>query len=138
MYDSSRFFQACVIPYRKNGEQIEFCLITSKKTQKWSLPKGTIRSEDTVSETIQRQALKEAGLHGEIMDDPLGSYEYLKWEERLAVVALLMHVHQCDDEWTDMDVRKRSWVSKDEAIKLLTKDDHKKLIKAAWDRIQAS
>jgi 8-oxo-dGTP pyrophosphatase MutT (NUDIX family) len=138
MYDSSRFYQACAIPYRNDGEQIEFCLITSKKTQKWSLPKGTIRSEDTVSETIQRQTLKEAGLHGKIMDKPIGSYEYLKWEETLAVVALLVHVHQCDEEWADMDERKRCWVSKDEAIKLLAKDDHKKLIQDAWDRIQAT
>ena len=138
MHDSSRFFQACAVPYRDNGEQIEFCLITSKKMGKWSLPKGSIRDDDTPSETIRRQALREAGLHGEIMDEPLGSYEYWKWDEMLAVVVLLMHVHQCDEEWTDMDVRKRCWVSKDKAIKLLAKDDHKKLIQAAWDRIHAS
>jgi ADP-ribose pyrophosphatase YjhB (NUDIX family) len=136
MYDSDRFFQACAVPYRRNNDQIEFCLITSKKTQKWSLPKGTIRTEDNaVSDTVLRQALKEAGLHGETMDKPLGSYEYRKWEELLEVVVLLMHVTQCDDEWPDMDVRKRCWVDKDEALKLLAKDEHKKLVRAAWERI---
>lgn len=137
MYDSDRFYQACVIPYRAaEGNGVEFCLITSRKSGKWSLPKGTIRSEETVSDTITRQANKEAGIRGEFIDSPIGTYTYSKWETLLEVVVLLMKVHECDEEWPDMKLRKRCWVSATEALELLAKDDHKKLLKKAIERIE--
>lgn len=135
MFDSDRFYQACVIPYRSSDMGIEFCLITSKKSGKWSLPKGTIRSEETVSETIARQAHKEAGLRGELIEDPVGTYSYHKWETILEVVVLMMNVNECSDEWPDAEARKRRWVTSEEALSLLSKDDLKKLLRKAVERL---
>lgn len=131
MFDSDRFYQACAIPYRFGDNGIEFCLVTSRKSGKWSLPKGTIRSEDTVSDTLIRQSQKEAGIRGELVDAPIGSYSYHKWDMVLDVVVLVMLVTECDDEWPDDQMRQRCWASGDEAIELLNKDDHKKLVKKA-------
>ncbi len=136
MFDSDRFFQACVVPYRNSDLGVEFCLITSKKSGKWSLPKGTIRSEETVSDTIARQAYKEAGVRGELIEDPIGTYSYHKWETILEVVVLSMRVHECDEVWPDAEVRKRCWVDGDEAVKLLHKPDHQKLVYKAIDKIR--
>ena len=139
MYDSDRFYQACAIPYRvKDDGTIEFCLITSRKSGKWSLPKGTIRSEETVTDTITRQANKEAGIRGELFDNPVGAYTYSKWETLLEVVVLLMKVRECDEEWPDMKMRKRCWASAAEAIELLAREDHKKLVEKAVERIESS
>jgi ADP-ribose pyrophosphatase YjhB (NUDIX family) len=131
MFDSDRFYQACVIPYRVGERGVEFCLITSKKSGKWSLPKGTIRPEETVSDTIIRQARKEAGLQGELLEPPVGSYTYHKWETILEVVVMRMLVSECEDDWPDAECRKRCWVSGEKAIELLNKEDHKKLLKKA-------
>lgn len=135
MFDSDRFYQASVIPYRSSESGLEFCLITSKKTGKWSLPKGTIRSEDSVSETIARQAYKEAGVRGELIEEPIGTYSYHKWETILEVVVLMMDVSECDEEWPDATARKRRWVSADEALGLLSKDDLKKILRKAIERL---
>lgn len=135
MFDSERFYQACVIPYRATAVGFEFCLITSKKTGKWSLPKGTIRSEETVSDTIARQSHKEAGIRGELIETPVGTYSYHKWETILEVVVLMMLVEECDAEWPDSDTRKRCWVPGDEAITKLDKSDHKKLMRKAIENL---
>ena len=135
MFDSDRFYQACVVPYRTGDHGLEFCLITSKKTGRWSLPKGTIRSEETVSDTIARQAHKEAGVRGELIEEPIGTYSYHKWETILEVVVLMMHVDECSEEWPDDTARKRRWLPGDEAIELVNKDDHKKILRKAIERL---
>jgi 8-oxo-dGTP pyrophosphatase MutT (NUDIX family) len=136
MSDVESFDQAGVIPYRRGGEGIEFCLVTSTKTRKWSFPKGTIKPGETAADTAARNALKEAGLRGRIVDPPLGTYSYRKWETTLEVTMLLMEVLKCEDQWEESKLRQRCWVSKDEAIERLSLRDQKELVQAAWQRLE--
>ena len=136
MYDKKQYFQVSVIPYRLAGDEVEFCLITSTKTKTWGFPKGTIKKEQTPLETAQQSALQEAGVVGEIAEEPVGSFKYLKWEELQEVLVLMMRVSTYQDEWPDADRRERQWASVDHAVELLSKAGLKKLVKEAHDRIQ--
>ena len=113
--------QSSVIPYRRNGQSLEFCLITSLRKGLWGFPKGIIDPGETYVETAIKEVHEEAGLTGRIHGSPLGSYEYAKWGTRLAVTVVLMEVTRCDDEWDESDVRERRWVGLSEAKVLLSR-----------------
>ena len=128
-------YQACAVPYRLRDDSIEFCLTTSTRTDEWRFPKGTIKREQTEDETALTKAQKEVGLHGRIVGN-LGSYSYRKWEMTMEVVALLMQVEQCDDDWEQSSKRKRRWVDIKEAVSLVRRQELKVLLESAYSQIQ--
>ncbi len=85
-------YQACVIRIQKHDERIEFCLITSLNRKRWIFPKGIINPGETLEETALKEALEEAGLHGQIVREPLGTYNDAKWGTKLHVAVVLMEV----------------------------------------------
>lgn len=124
-----------MIPIRRRGEGIEVCLITSLKKGRWIFPKGIIDPGETCDETAAKEALEEAGLHGRIVGEPLGEYEYFKWGRVLSVTVLVMEVSHCDDTWLEADDRERRWVRPDQAAKLLANAELRPFVAAAVDRI---
>ncbi len=123
--------QACAIPFRRVGEDVEFCVITSLNRKRWIFPKGIIDPGETLVQTALKESHEEAGLHGRIVGEPLGTYEDFKWGRTLEVTVVLMEVLHCDDHWEESEVRQRRWVSADEAIPILSKDELKDFLKAA-------
>ena len=75
--------QVCVIPFRRQDDQLQFCLITSLKKQRWIFPKGIIDPGETYRESALKEALEEAGLRGQIVGEPLGHFFDAKWGARL-------------------------------------------------------
>jgi len=127
--------QACVVPFRRQAERIEICLITSLKKGRWILPKGIIDPGETREESALKEALEEAGLHGRIVGKPLGTYEDFKWGSKLHVTVLLMEVTQADDEWLESDVRERSWVDAMQAAEILASPAQRPFIESAISTI---
>ena len=113
--------QVCVVPFRRIGNRIEVCLITSLNKQRWIFPKGIIEPGQSCEEAALNEALEEAGLSGQIVGEPLGAYDDAKWGAVLRVTALMMEVTGCEDEWLEADVRERRWVSPEDASELLSK-----------------
>lgn len=128
--------QASAIPYRRSGQQLQFCLITSISGARWGFPKGIIDSGETPAETALKEAHEEAGLRGRITGEPLGCYEYRKWGTTLSVTVVLMEVAQSDRQWEEADVRERRWVTRDEAHKLLSRPELHELLDAAVERLE--
>ena len=125
--------QASAIPFRRVDDQVEFCLITSLKRKRWMFPKGIIDPGETYVETALKEAYEEAGLHGRIVGQPLGTYEYFKWETTLEVTVVLMQVLACDDHWEEAGLRKRRWLPADEALEVLPKEELRDLLQKAID-----
>ena len=134
MTDEDIFYQACAIPFRRSEDQVEFCLVTSTKTNEWSFPKGTIKEGETAEDTALKNARKEVGLHGQIAGN-LGNYRYRKWETTLEVTAFLMEVERCDRQWEESAKRQRRWVGLQEAQSLVTRHELKSLLETAYSRI---
>jgi len=125
--------QASAIPYRRVDDRLEVCLITSLKKKRWMFPKGIIDPGETYAETALKEAYEEAGLHGRIEGEPLGTYEYFKWGTTLDVTVVVMHVLACDDDWPESELRQRRWVPADEAIEVLSREDLKSFLQQAVD-----
>jgi phosphohistidine phosphatase len=127
--------QASAIPFRRHADRLEFCLITSARKQKWGFPKGVVDPGETDVETALKESREEAGLHGEIIDPPLGEYDYAKWGTKLTVAVLLMKVARCDEEWDESEIRERRWVDPEEASALLARRVLRKFLSNAVDRL---
>jgi 8-oxo-dGTP pyrophosphatase MutT (NUDIX family) len=133
--ESTRIAQACVIPYRRDGEELTFCLITSLKKRRWIFPKGIIDPGETRDEAGRKEALEEAGLRGRIIGKPIGHYTDSKWGATLDVTVLLMEVDGCDDHWQEANMRERRWARPNEALRLVTRPELRQMLRHAIQRV---
>jgi phosphohistidine phosphatase len=127
--------QASVIPFRRSGDAVEFCLVTSISGRRWGFPKGIIEGNDTPQATALNEALEEAGLHGRIMGAPIGAYRYQKWGTDLDVVVYLMEVTKADSQWQEADLRERQWLSPDDALSRIDRPEIVSICEIAIDRL---
>jgi len=130
-----RIAQACAIPFRVDGREIAFCLITSLKKKRWIFPKGIVDAGETAEEAALKEALEEAGLRGRIIGEPLGKYEDSKWGATLDVTVFLMMVECCEDDWPEADWRDRCWVGPAEALRRVVKPEMKLMLNRVMERI---
>ncbi len=111
--------QAGAIPFRRRKGRLSFCLITTSDGSKWGFPKGIIEPGDTAERTALKETREEAGLRGEVVGNPVGSFEQTKWGTTFIVEMYLMKVSRVDDAWDEQGVRQRRWCDGDEAAELL-------------------
>lgn len=134
MTDSA--LQACALPFRRVRGRVEFCLITTSQGR-WNYPKGVVDPGETHEQAALKEAFEEAGLHGRILGQPLGSYSLAKFGRTWEVTALLMQVHQCDPSWQEQHMRQRRWVGAQEARRLLTQRHLHNLLDEALRRVES-
>jgi 8-oxo-dGTP pyrophosphatase MutT (NUDIX family) len=127
--------QASAIPFRRRGDALEFCLITSASGNRWGFPKGIIEGGDSPEATALNEAREEAGLHGRIIGEPLGTYRYQKWGTVLDVVVFLMEVDHVDDDWQESGLRERVWVNDEDALSRIDRDELVAFLRRAVERI---
>jgi 8-oxo-dGTP pyrophosphatase MutT (NUDIX family) len=114
--------QAGTIAVRSGGRKIQLCLIRKKGSEDWGIPKGIVEPGATPAETALAETREEAGLKGQLIGDPIGTYQFKKRGSTLTVAIYLMEVLEQLDEWEEDWFRERNWFSFDEAASLL--DDH--------------
>ena len=107
------------------------CLIRRKKSKAWGLPKGVVDAGDTRRETALNEAWEEAGLSGQLLDKPVGSYEYEKWGTTLTVAVYLMQVIKQEATWDEDTFRERRWTSFDDGAALLKRHPVRPLLERA-------
>lgn len=115
--------QAGALPYAVVEGRLAFLLITSRRTGKWIFPKGAIEPDMTPWESAALEAVEEAGVSGEISQEPLGSYRAsigLDGATLVDVDLYPLRVTAQLDEWREKDQRLRHWATLSEAKRLLT------------------
>jgi 8-oxo-dGTP pyrophosphatase MutT (NUDIX family) len=75
---SKVFQQSGVIPYRVSDGKIEVLLITNRRQQHWSIPKGGISKAMVPPDSAAKEAWEEAGVVGQVDGNQLGTYKYRK------------------------------------------------------------
>ena len=128
--------QAAAIPFLHTPQGVRFCLITSLAKRRWSFPKGIIDPGETAPETALKETWEEAGLSGEVVGQPLGSYTYHKWDTDLEVTVYLLQVTAVGEDWPEAAVRQRRWATADEARQLLADSDWQSLFDTACQQLQ--
>jgi 8-oxo-dGTP pyrophosphatase MutT (NUDIX family) len=111
--------QAAVLAVRGVGADIEVCLIRRRDANNWGIPKGFIESGDTPEETALNEAWEEGGIHGQLVGEAIGAYEYSKSGARLTVAVYVMRVVEELTTWPEIRLRERRWVTMDEAASAL-------------------
>jgi 8-oxo-dGTP pyrophosphatase MutT (NUDIX family) len=115
--------QAGVVAYRRAKKKgLLLCLAHKPHNGAWAILKGIIDPGETPRETALKEAWEEAGVHGKIVGEKVGTYSYRKWGRNFDVAMYLMKVTDQDDEWDEMHYRDRCWLTPDETLEAL--DDH--------------
>lgn len=120
--------QSGVIAYREKGGEIEILLITSRKRKRWIIPKGIVEQDLSAPESAAKEALEEAGIEGLISANPIGEYQYPKWEGICTVAVYLLRVTTVHKNWPERKIRKRKWLSIEEAGALVKEEKLKEMI----------
>ncbi len=121
--------QSAVIPYRKNGNDYEVLLITSRNKQNWILPKGIIELGMTPEDSAAKEAMEEAGVAGFVLNELIGEYDFEKWGGTCKVKVFPMKVKKVFDNWPEADIRSRRWFTIEKAMQKVNKNDLTKILK---------
>lgn len=116
----SQFAALC---YRMAHNEVQVCLITSRRTKRWILPKGWPMHNQTPAAAAATEAWEEAGLTGNAHDTCLGVYSYTKARGKRTLPILVMvypvHVHNVHSHWPEAHQRKRRWMTPAKAARKL-------------------
>lgn len=124
--------QSAVLGYRIVGNRAEVLLVTSRTRGRWVLPKGMITAGMTPAESAVKEAWEEAGVAGNVSGGCLGVYRYIKTRRcgvrSCAVKVYAMKVTAVLPQWPEQRLRRRRWMSIDEAICKVMNRDLKRLL----------
>jgi len=128
----SQFAALC---YRISDGKIQVLLITSRRTQRWILPKGWPENGMTPGESAANEAMEEAGVTGKLNERPLGVYYYEKTVENgknypCIVTIYELKVQKTWADYQEKSERRRKWFSQKGAAKRVLEPDLALLIKS--------
>ena len=124
--------QAGALAWSQQDGIRRFWIVTSRRTQRWVLPKGGIDDGMTPPEAAAQEAFEEAGVIAEPKPDPIGHYNVAKirppliWTVRVSLYA--MQVEQVLDDWKEKNQRTRRLVTVEEAADLIAEPEIAALI----------
>ena len=116
--------QYAALPYRVRNGTLEILLITTRRTQRWILPKGWPVEGHFPHDSAAFEALEEAGISGEMSAQPLGFYRYQKLRKSGEIVpcrvgVFAMRVTRQRRTWAEKEVRQTRWYSARQAAELV-------------------
>lgn len=133
--------QAGALPYTVVDGRVVFLLITSRRTGRWIVPKGSLMEGRPPWRAAELEALEEAGVEGVIEHEPIGTYRTIKKGSMIRQVVEVdlypLLVTTQHDTWDEDANRHRHWVLLPEAKRLLADPNLANLV-AAWSRIVSS
>jgi uncharacterized protein len=123
--------QVAALPYRfvdGSGGPIEVLLITSFRSRRWIIPKGNVDFGMSPHQAAAQEALEEAGVVGEIGNEPLGTFSYTKLVADGTSVEAEVEVYPLPvsaelDDWPERNQRERRWLPISEAIEAVVEPD---------------
>lgn len=132
--------QCAALPYRRGDRgELTFCLITSRGSRQWLIPKGKPIAGLTSSETAAREAYEEAGLIGHVTPEPIGRFAYIKDrgtrnESYVAAVDVFaMEVTQQLTLWPEMGERQMLWLDLDATLAAIEIKPLRKIVRVFAD-----
>lgn len=126
--------QIATLPYRVQTE-LEICLVTSRETGRWVLPKGWAKPGISDPDMALIEAQEEAGLEGQLYEPAIGAYKYTKKLHTFALVTCevsvyALHVQEEQSSWPEKLERRRHWFTKHQASQAIEEQALRQLIEA--------
>lgn len=128
----TRAYQIAALPYRKGAGGIEICLVTTRQTARWTLPKGWPMKGRKDFAAARIEAEEEAGISGAISRKPIGHFKYFKRLtdnfELIDVTVYPLFVTRYLEQWKEQLDRKVRWFPLKEAAALVDEPELKSLL----------
>ncbi len=115
----SIYSQSGVIPVRTGKTGLEVLLITSRRRQRWIIPKGVIEPDMSPEESAVKEALEEAGVCGKVASGEIGRYTCEKWGGTCTIRVFALRVKKQLDSWPEASFRRRRWVGIKIALRMV-------------------
>ena len=125
--------QVAALCWREGVKGVEVLLITTRRTRRWTPPKGNIDTGVTPKDAALAEAWEEGGVNGVVTGDPVGRYDYLKLRKKfrwtkIAVDLYPVRVDQMADDFPEKDERAALWVTPTEAAGLVNERSLKRVL----------
>jgi 8-oxo-dGTP pyrophosphatase MutT (NUDIX family) len=137
---TKRPIQTGALPWRLGRKKhFEVLLVTGRRSQRWTIPKGWPMDGKTLSEAAAVEAFEEAGVKGKIDPEPLGSFDHTKQclPSGTLDVRILVHPMNVERElqkWPEFGQRRRKWFSVEEALERIDSEELGALIMQSAER----
>jgi len=131
-------------PGQTGPEAIEICLIATRGSSRWQLPKGHISGAETLAEAARREVREETGCDGVIEDDlgPIVFWFYVgagvkRKRVRKTVQFYLVRYQSGDTRDHDGEVDEAAWLAAEAAVRRLTFDSERQILVKGLGRLHA-
>lgn len=126
--------QIAALCWRLRRGKVQILLITSRRSRRWIVPKGWPMNGKTPAAAAAQEAWEEAGVTGKPGDVALGVYTYGKTignatELPCMVMLYPLQVETLAKKYPEKGERRRRWVSRGKAAKLVAEPDLAVLLK---------
>jgi len=130
------YTQSAVIPYRFDDAQLQVMVVASSKKRHLVVPKGIQTPGMTPQESAAKEALEEAGVLGDVGDESLGSYEYVKWGATVTCTVYPMLVTEVipEADWEEHH-RGREWLPAVDAAERLKQPELGPMVLALAEKL---
>ena len=112
-------YQVGALPMRERDGRIEVCLVTTRTTSRWTVPKGWPMKGHKDHAAALIEAEQEAGLTGKTAKRPIGSFSYWKRLtvdfELIVVTVYPLRVTGALPVWKEQAERRVQWMSLEDA-----------------------
>ena len=124
------------LPFRMLADgSPEILLIRRLGRDDWSIPKGRLMIFRKAHDAARIEAQEEAGVHGRVGSNALGSYLHVKSagsngrrSEAVEVIVFPLEVDEVAGTWPEMAERERLWVRAEEAAGLVSSNHLRNII----------
>ncbi|MBO9435556.1 NUDIX hydrolase [Ruegeria sp. R13_0] len=132
--------QAAALCYRLSRGRPEVLLITSRRAQRWIIPKGWLIYGLSASETAAQEAWEEAGVIGTCVPVKLGQFPMAKTCAKrgpvlCAVDVYPLHVDHVQNQFPETGQRKRKWCTLQKAASKVNSPDLAAILRRFAPRI---
>ncbi len=115
--------QTGALPWRlAENKGVEVLLVTSRRSGRWTIPKGWPMAGKSLAEAAEQEAFEEAGVRGTVDPTPIGTFRHVKQklvsgDFEVDIVVHPLWVDREFPEWPELGQRKRKWFSPKDAAK---------------------
>lgn len=134
LFSPPRRRQVAALCWRAGDAGPEVMLITTRRSKRWTPPKGWPMDGRTLAGAAAQEAWEEAGVTGAVSEEAIGGYDYRKIKrnrrlsEPVRVEVFPLEVQQIEDTYPERRQRKRKWMTPADAANAVQEPELKRLL----------
>ena len=123
------------VVFRRKDARVEYLIVRPKKNElEWVLPKGHIKPDETAADAARREVKEETGVSAKILRR-LGTVSFFVGSENIRAEFFLMESYA---EGCSAEARRKEWVGYEHALRELTHNQSRAMLKRARDANEVS